>query len=102
MNFGLLWYDKDSRIPFAQKVMEAGERYREKFGVAPNTCYVHPDTLPEGITAPGFELRTRATIRPHHFWVGVADDAQPAPVVEPTPDLAIVEVVPPRRRRRAA
>jgi hypothetical protein len=52
---GLLWYD-DSQTDFAKKVLEAAERYEEKFGARPNRCYVNPELLP------------------NHFWVGVASN----------------------------
>ncbi len=104
MKVGLLWFDKDPKIPFAQKIYEAAERYEEKFGVTPNTCYVHPSTLPAGAVVPGFELRARATILPHHFWLGIAEDAQPAPTPEVAPEpLPLPEPeARPRRKRRAA
>ena len=104
MQVGLLWFDKDPRIPFVQKVLEAAERYHEKFGAEANTCYVHPSLLPAGVTVPGFELRTRATILPHHFWVGFAEDAQPAPRITPIETAAppVEEETRPRRKRRVA
>ena len=104
MQVGLLWFDKDPRIPFVQKVLEAAERYHEKFGAEANTCYVHPSLLPAGVTVPGFELRTRATILPHHFWVGFDAEAVPAPRITPIETAAPpVEAEPrPRRKRRVA
>src|SRR3954464_9663938 len=105
MHVGLMWYDKDPKISFVQKIEEAAERYRDRFGVEPNTCYVNPTTLPEGAVVPGLELRVRPTIRPHHLWIGVAPDAPPAPRPDPAP--AVVEPAPikhiddarPRRKR---
>lgn len=104
MLVGLLWYDKDPKIPFAQKVEEAAERYREKYGVEPNTCYVNPTTLPAGVVVPGFELRVWATIRPDHFWIGVSEDAQPAPRITPVETAlppAPVETRPKRKSKAA-
>jgi len=101
VNIGILWYDKDPKTSLAQKVYEAAERYREKFGVAANTCYVNPDMVAGETRVPGFELRTRASIRPHHYWVGTAADAQPAPAAEAETAANGVDTAP-RRRRRAA
>jgi len=101
VNIGILWYDQNPKTPLAQKVYEAAERYREKFGVAANTCYVNPVMLDSETRVPGFELRTRASIRPHHYWVGMAADAQPAPATQAETAANGVDTAP-RRRRRAA
>ena len=71
MDTGLLWYD-DSQADFATKVLEAKERYEEKFGRKPNCCYVHPDSLPkEPIPANGIKVLPSAAVLPNHFWIGV-------------------------------
>jgi hypothetical protein len=68
---GLLWYD-GSKADFATKVLEAKERYEEKFGRKPNCCYVHPECLPEkGLPANGIKVVASPTVLPNHFWVGV-------------------------------
>jgi len=70
---GLLWYD-DSQADFATKVLEAKERYQEKFGRKPNRCYVHPDCLPEkGLPANGIKVVASPAVLPNHFWVGVEE-----------------------------
>lgn len=82
MEYGLLWYDGDPRRPLEDKIGRAVQRYREKFGRAPNTCYVHPE-LVDGRSEGKPQLACRlaepqATIRVvssqsvllHHFWVG--------------------------------
>ena len=73
MDRGLLWYD-DSQADFATKVLEAKERYQEKFGRKPNRCYVHPDCLPEkGLPANGIKVVASPAVLPNHFWVGVEE-----------------------------
>jgi hypothetical protein len=68
---GLLWYD-DSQTDFAAKVLEAAQRYEEKFGSPPNRCYVNPTCLPEdGVPANGIKVVPSPTVLPNHFWVGV-------------------------------
>jgi hypothetical protein len=69
---GLLWYD-DSQSDFAAKVLEAAQRYEEKFGSPPNRCYVNPACFPEhGVPANGIKVVASPTVLPNHFWVGVA------------------------------
>lgn len=74
MNVGLLWYDDDPKRPFAEKIEAAARRYREKFGVRPNTCYVNPASLPDG-NGHLRQIKVVATpiILPNHFWLGVAE-----------------------------
>ncbi|HID86222.1 MAG TPA: hypothetical protein EYP55_02460 [Anaerolineae bacterium] len=97
MKVGLLWYDDDPKRPFAEKIEAAARRYREKFGVRPNTCYVNPASLPEvanvrrptvreveGPETPAsvregngrlrqIKVVTTPIILPNHFWLGVAE-----------------------------
>ena len=86
METGLLWYDGDPKRPLEDKVERAVERYREKYGRWPNTCFVHPRSV-DGRTADELLLACRAksrkaTIRVlpaanvlvHHFWVGETND----------------------------
>jgi hypothetical protein len=82
MEVGLLWYDNDSERALEDKIGRAAQRYQEKYGRWPNTCYVHPQVM-DG--AAGQELRLafrrqnretmiRVVSAPnvllHHFWVG--------------------------------
>jgi hypothetical protein len=45
MREGWLWFDNDQSRTVEEKVRRAAERYREKFGRVPNTCYVHPQAI---------------------------------------------------------
>lgn len=86
MEVGLLWYDGDPKRPLEDKVGQAAERYRQKYGRWPNTCYVHPGVV-NGQDGGGLCVACRprsakATIRVlpapnillHHFWLGEAKD----------------------------
>ena len=42
MQTGLLWYDDDPQRTLEVKIGRAADRYREKYGHLPDTCYVHP------------------------------------------------------------
>jgi hypothetical protein len=78
MEIGMLWYDDSSR-EFVEKIDRAVSYYREKYGVAPTLCLVHPTTLPEKVTnLEGLEVRRVQSVQPGHFWVGVADHPQRA------------------------
>lgn len=46
MQTGLLWYDDDPQRPLEAKIGRAADRYREKYGRLPDTCYVHPQAVP--------------------------------------------------------
>ncbi|MCX7670318.1 MAG: hypothetical protein N2439_09630 [Anaerolineae bacterium] len=83
MEVGLLWFDNDPGRGVAAKALDAARRYREKFGVTPNTCYVNSAAINGSemvVPMPSpdqalLRLRPAAHIRPHHFWVGVEDGA---------------------------
>jgi hypothetical protein len=84
MEVGLLWYDGDPKRPLEEKVGQAAERYRQKYGRWPNTCYVHPEVVGKqggsGLRLACQPKSAKATIRVlpaanilvHHFWVGEA------------------------------
>ncbi len=88
MKSGLLWYDADPRKPIWDKIEEAAQRYHEKFGVPPNTCFVNPAALPQEASPaePGgkksahgktlthvnsLKVATKPTILPNHIWLGL-------------------------------
>jgi hypothetical protein len=81
MDTGLLWFDDDPRRGLEDKVGRAAQRYRDKYGRWPNTCFVHPQMVTAHL---GQELRlagarrARRKIRVisapnillHHYWLG--------------------------------
>ncbi|MBN1954615.1 MAG: hypothetical protein JW900_06140 [Anaerolineae bacterium] len=77
MNFGLLWFDNDSRRGLKEKVLRAADHYQQKYGQRPNLCFVHPSMLKENgddeFRADGVQVRSGRAVLPHHFWIGVAD-----------------------------
>lgn len=84
MQTGLLWYDSDTRRGLEDKVGRAAQRYREKYGRWPNTCFVHPQTLAgntkQELKLAGQRRNAEAVIRVlaapnillHHFWLGIS------------------------------
>jgi hypothetical protein len=82
MRVGLLWYDSDPKRALEDKIAPAVERYREKYGRWPNTCYVHPavtgvqseegSALACRLQEPEAVIRVVAAsnVLLHHFWLG--------------------------------
>lgn len=78
MEIGLLWFDDSKKKPLEKKINEAVEAYCAKpsfTGKTPNTCYVHPSTLPDGqdVRVNGLLVVASGLVAPHHFFVGVEE-----------------------------
>lgn len=72
MRVGWLWFDNDPGRTVEEKVRRAAERYREKFGRTPDTCYVHPQAIAgEEQQCGPVRVVSARHILPHHFWLGV-------------------------------
>jgi hypothetical protein len=82
MEIGLLWYDGDPKRSLQDKVERAADRYLEKYGRWPNTCYVNPEAVGQR-TDKELRLASLASRQParirvlsapnillHHFWLG--------------------------------
>ncbi len=70
MKQGLVWYDNDPSKSLDDKMNEAAVRYKEKFGVEPNVCYVHPSHL-NGLHASTVNMRLikAPQVLPNHLWL---------------------------------
>lgn len=86
MQVGLLWYDSDPRRTLEDKVGRAAQRYHEKYGRWPDTCYVHPTAMvgrtgSDLVVSLGQNPRAVIRVKPasnvlvHHLWLGVSMDA---------------------------
>lgn len=74
MNSGLLWFDNDPKSDLQNKVNQAAEYYRKKYGKNPNLCFVHPSMLvQENLKTNQVALRAAPSMLPHHFWIGIED-----------------------------
>jgi len=79
MNEGMLWYDNDPRTTLTDKVTRAADYYRQKYGLVPDLCLVHPSMLIE--PRPDFiegdsgkvAIRPNRLIQPGHLWIGTED-----------------------------
>ena len=74
MKVGLGWCDTSPNRTLVQKVNAAAQRYEEKFGVAPDTCYVHPAMLDREVTVDGVTVKARRNVLRHHFFIGREED----------------------------
>jgi hypothetical protein len=81
MQTGLLWFDNDPHRDTVLKITDAARRYREKFGVVPNTCYVNRAASEggelklslQGLPASSLRVIPVSNVLLHHFWVGIED-----------------------------
>jgi hypothetical protein len=79
MNVGMLWFDNDARTALKIKVERAADYYRQKYGLVPDLCLVHPSMLveprPEFVEGRSGKVAVRANraILPGHLWIGVED-----------------------------
>jgi hypothetical protein len=78
MNIGMLWFDNDPKADLGIKIQRAAQYYREKYGVNPNVCFVHPSMLkeqPDNTASPvkkgEVEVRINGCVLPNHLWLGV-------------------------------
>lgn len=79
MQAGLLWFDNEPGRSVASKAAAGAERFAEKFGVAPDVCYVNAGALAEGDLVIPFHdgllrLLPANNILANHFWIGFGGD----------------------------
>lgn len=74
MSTGLLWYDNDKNKSMTQKVVDAKERYAQRFQRPANLAYVNSSDFPFVGIVDGIEILSKHTILPNHVWVGVKED----------------------------
>jgi hypothetical protein len=79
MNVGMLWFDNDPRTALTAKVARAADYYRQKYGLIPDLCRVHPSMLgqahPDLVEGPVGKVAVRPNrlIQPNHLWIGKED-----------------------------
>lgn len=96
MKSGLLWFDDSKKKPLSQKISEAQARYKEKFGVFPNTIFINPHDGAKDdvqfeicrlfIEKDGGTLSTKPTVMANHIWLGI--DESKVPVTDQPEALA--------------
>ncbi len=80
------WYDPDKKRPARLKLLEAVERYTEKFGLAPVTCLTSSSEAEElanaGPTAlAGLDIRGVSYIPRYTFYIGADDPPSEPPAL---------------------
>ena len=82
MREGLLWYDNDPKCDLEDKVLRAARRYRQKYGISPNVCYVHPSVIADASRpdrVEGVQVAVLRSVLPNHYWLG-NEEGRPAPI----------------------
>jgi hypothetical protein len=80
MNVGMLWFDNDPRTALTVKVARAADYYRQKYGLIPDLCLVHPSMLGEARPdlaeeqAGKVAVRSNRAILPGHLWIGTEEN----------------------------
>lgn len=69
------WFDDTPKKSAADKLEEAVERYRGRFGESPDLCLINEK---DATTRDGIEVRVVEYVRPNHFWVGKAEALPPS------------------------
>ncbi len=73
MREGLMWYDDNPQLELEEKVKQAVQRYQQKFGTAPDTCYVNDAALDKDeLKVEDVRVLRKSTVPLHNFWVGCA------------------------------
>lgn len=70
MKIGMLWFDNDPKKSLDQKVQEATDYYKIKYGLQATTIFVNPATKDREQSIAGFTIKPNSSILPHHFWIG--------------------------------
>ena len=81
MKVGLLWFDNNAKRDLTEKIIRAAKRYRQKFGIPPDTCYVHKSALSDlsAVAQAGndktarvgqIQVMTSQLVLPHYLWIG--------------------------------
>ncbi len=84
MEYGMMWFDNDPKKPLDEKVNQAAEYYRHKYGRNPDMCMVNPASLvgaentTEPLKAGRVFIRALQVVMPGHLWIGVEDGLKPA------------------------
>ncbi len=70
MNAGMLWLDDNPTRSVEEKILRAARYYQEKYGTAPELCFVNRATLSQETQVGAIHVLPALQILPHHFWIG--------------------------------
>lgn len=80
---GMMWFDNKPKTTLADKIKEAADYYKKKYGAWPDACQVSQAASAQ-VPASGFfeyesgkiNVRALHSILPYHLWIGVAEKEQ--------------------------
>lgn len=76
VKLGWMWFDNDPKTSLEEKLGQASERYRQKFGQKPRLCYVNGSALADPQLAVGvLQMRGAGNVSPGYFLFVVDGDA---------------------------
>ena len=68
---GMMWFDNDPKKPLVDKVSQAAEYYKNKYGLAAELCFVNPKQLSgDYIQVERVQVRGSRSVLPGHLWIG--------------------------------
>lgn len=81
MKSGLLIYDNTPQKLLTTKIADAAKRYKEKFGVRPDTAFVNPLDLTAALApVPNIQVNGKPTILRNYIWLGLDNTPTLAPM----------------------
>ncbi len=76
VKLGWMWFDNDPKTSLEDKLRQATERYRQKFGQRPRLCYVNGGALVDPQLAVGaLQMRGAGNVSPGYFLFVVESEA---------------------------
>lgn len=74
MEIGMLWFDNDPKKSLTQKIIEAADYYRHKYGRVPNSARVNVKALDVAEFHVGIvTVKPLRCILPGHLWIGMEE-----------------------------
>jgi hypothetical protein len=71
MEYGMMWFDDSPKTRIAEKITQAIDYYRKKYGDNPDICFVNPSMLEAPIEGPkNITISPLHSIMRWHFWIG--------------------------------
>lgn len=68
VKLGWMWFDDDPKTNLEDKLRQASERYRQKFGQKPRLCYVNGSALADPQAFVGaLQMRGAGNVSPGYF-----------------------------------
>ena len=81
VKLGWMWFDDDPKTSLEDKLRQASECYRQKFGQKPRLCYVNGGALADSPPAVGsVQMRGAGNVSPGYFLFVVESESLDLPV----------------------